>query len=55
MTKEAEIERRLDAIVANDAGMKLIVERLGELLKNLPQIFDRAKEEDNKRYDQRFQ
>ena len=40
--RSLEIERRLDAIVANDAGMKLIVERLGELLKNLPQIFDQS-------------
>jgi hypothetical protein len=45
--KEDEIQQRLDAIVVKDPGMELIVEKLGELLKELPEMLAAAKEEEN--------
>jgi len=46
--KEDEIQQRLDEIVAKDPGMELIVDKLGELLKKLPEMLAAAKEEDYK-------
>lgn len=45
--KEDEIQQRLDAIVANDPGMELIVEKLGELLEKLPEMLAAAKANGN--------
>jgi hypothetical protein len=46
--EENEIQQRLDEIVAKDPGMELIVDKLGELLKKLPEMLAAAKAEDNK-------
>jgi hypothetical protein len=45
--KEDEIQQRLDAIVANDPGMELIVEKLGQLLEKLPEMLAAAKANGN--------
>ncbi len=46
--KEDEIQQRLDDIVAEDEGIELIVKKLGELFKKLPEMLTESKKKGDK-------